>query len=192
VLAAIKGDEAMPEPMTDKQKADCLIALHDTQMDHFRQTREIEFKVNLALWAAIVLSGKFLQGQVYLDNFSSWLFFLFFAAIVTVVHLLCWMMPIQRSEDLDNHFIMCYRKEVERLVGTKFPRLEDRQPRCLWGIVDTLRPYGWSWIIFEVAITLFLLIGVGAMLTVSNKQSSNGNGRQAEVHAAFSVTEKYK
>lgn len=35
--------------MTDKDKAECLIALLNTQMDHFKQTRDIEFKINLAL-----------------------------------------------------------------------------------------------------------------------------------------------
>ena len=54
--------------MTDNEKADKLIELHNTQMKHIMQTREIEFKVNLALWTLIVLSGSFLYGKINLTN----------------------------------------------------------------------------------------------------------------------------
>ncbi len=43
--------------MSNNDKAQHYLELAKLQMDHLRQTREIEFKVNLALWTAIVLSS---------------------------------------------------------------------------------------------------------------------------------------
>ena len=152
--------------MTDKDKADCLIALHNTQMDHFKQTRDIEFKVNLALWVAVVLSGRFLYGKVKLDVFGEWVIFILLSAIIILAHLFLWMMPIQNSEDKDDHFIRQYRSEVEELTGIQLQKQKDKWPPKLWSMIDALRKDGWSWILFEVGITGLLLVGVAVVLSI--------------------------
>lgn len=48
--------------MTDKEKADCLLELHKAQLEHFMQTRDIEMKVDIALWT-LIDSGKLCQNQ---------------------------------------------------------------------------------------------------------------------------------
>jgi hypothetical protein len=87
--------------MTDKEKADCLIELHKTQMEHFMQTREIELKVNIALWTLLAGTGAaFLYRDISLpQNYCK------ISSFIVICHFLLWMLPIQFSEDTDNHFI---------------------------------------------------------------------------------------
>ena len=153
----------MNDKMSAKDKASSLIALHNTQMDHFRQTRDLEFKVNLALWTLLVLAGKFLYGTVLLDDLASYIIFSIVAIVICLAHLFLWMMPIQNSEDTDDYWIRQYRKAVENLTQTQLQKPE-RKSCCLWRIQEILRKDGWSWIIFEVGITAIILIGIGIVL----------------------------
>jgi hypothetical protein len=50
--------------MTDKEKTDALIELIKIRVDKYKQTRELEFKVNLALWTLIVLIGQYYKTKV--------------------------------------------------------------------------------------------------------------------------------
>ena len=141
--------------MEDKQKAECLIELCKTQMDHFRQTRNIEFKINLALWTLIVLGGKFLYCKVkLLDPWYGWIIYLLSALVIVLFHL-CWMVSIQNSEDKDDHYINQYRSIVEELGGVNLKKIEFQKPKLLpkW-----LWPSRRSWIFLETGITGMLLI----------------------------------
>ena len=151
--------------MIPKDVADCLIELHKSQLDHFKQTREIEFKVNLALWTLIAVSGSFLSGKVHLSDASSWLIFGITALSVYLGHMFLWMMPIQNSEDTDDYFINKYRNEVEKIVGVSIAKSSTaKKPEFLWKMVTGLRKNGWSWILAETGITLVLLVMVGILL----------------------------
>ena len=138
--------------MNDKEKADALLGLINGRMSHFRQTRDIELKVNLSLWTVIVVAGHFLHGKVPLHGLG-WIGFGLVTALVVLSHLFFWMRPIQRSEDTDAHFIALYRAEVEKLIGVNF------------GLPETKTP-GWLWIAFEVGITAVLLAGVAFVLSI--------------------------
>lgn len=153
--------------MNDKEKADCLIELHKVQMDHFRQTRDLEFKVNLALWTIIILSGRFLYVSTKLE-FSGWTLVICIvgAILACLGHLIFWMMPIQRSEDIDNLFINQYRSAVEKLVETKIEKHEPFPPRFAHWLPEKLRLAGWKWLLAETGITAFLLISVIIVLFI--------------------------
>ena len=56
--------DILRKDMTEKEKADCLIALHKEQSSRFLQTRDIEFKINLALWSFIILAGYYILNNV--------------------------------------------------------------------------------------------------------------------------------
>ena len=151
--------------MTDKEKADCLLELHKTQLSHFAQTRDIEFRVNIALWTLIAAGGSFLYGKVHLETDLSYLIFTIVSLGIYFGHLFLWMMPIQNSEDIDDYFINQYRSNIEKLVGVSIERsFELRRPRILWALTKTLRKDGWSWILAETGITLVLLIAIGILL----------------------------
>jgi hypothetical protein len=51
--------------MTSKEKADCLLELHKAQLDHFKQTRDVELKVDIALWSLIAVSGSFYMASLF-------------------------------------------------------------------------------------------------------------------------------
>jgi hypothetical protein len=84
------------------------------------------------------------------------------AFLFGVAHLFLWMVPIQFSEDTDDHFINEYRKRVEELCGFK----PEGPPRgIVRDIYKGLRAGGISWIVAETAITFFLLIIVFIVLS---------------------------
>lgn len=139
--------------MTDKEKADCLLKLHEGKLDHFIQTRTIEFQVNIAIWTLIIAAGSFFYGKIHLEGCFLYNYFNL-AQIIFFIHLI-WMILIQRSESIDHDRMNNYRKEIAKLTGIK--ELEFRHQLTLWG---------WGWVILEVSMTLFLLFSVGLILSV--------------------------
>ena len=87
--------------MTDKEKADSLIELQKGLAEYLRQTRNIEFKVNIALWSLIVAAGSvFLSNNnLNLRDPVAWFWFLTLVFTISVGHLVLWMIPIQLSEN---------------------------------------------------------------------------------------------
>jgi hypothetical protein len=145
--------------MTDKEKADCLIELHKAQLQHLMQTRDIEFKVNVALWALIAGSGSFLYGKLHLNGWCHWVFYSACALAIYLGHIFLWMVPIQQSTDTDNHYVNQYRSRVEALAGSTFPE----SPKCK--LPTKWRRSGWRWVVAETGITLILLVAVGLLLS---------------------------
>jgi hypothetical protein len=144
--------------MTNKEKAELLLKLLEGQMAHFNQTRSLEFKINLSLWTVIVLAGKFLYGKIYLNNFCSLLLFVAISLLVVFGHLY-WMNAIQKSENLDQKFVLEYRKRVEKLV-------EDIEISN-----DTeahIKERGEVWRKMEVGFTVILLLILGILLSVNS------------------------
>ena len=141
--------------MTDKEKADCLIELHKSQLDHFKQTRDIELKVDIALWTLIIASGSFLYGKIYLTDPASRTIYQLIAFVIILGHTFLWKEPIQNSEDIDDYFINQYRNEVEKLTGVLINKPAKR-----------LRKSGWPWILVGIGITTALLLAIGILLSL--------------------------
>lgn len=139
--------------MTDKEKVDCLIELHRAKLDHFIQTRTIEFQVNIAIWTLIVVAGSFIFGKIHLSNCWHRYVFDFMAFIIILIHFF-WMLLIQRSENYDHDCMNHYRNEITKLTAIK--ELDFKPRLTLWG---------WGWMILEVFMTIVLLIAVGILLS---------------------------
>jgi len=155
-------------PMTDNKKAEFYLEVAKMHMDHLRQTRDIEFKVNLALWTGIVLAGYFLYGEVPLDDHHSRLLYGLMASLILFGHVVCWMMPVQHSQDRDNDFLKKYQKLA---VG----HISIPPVKGLWRVIAWLRKDGWSWVLFEGGFTFILLFVVGVFL------ASTGTAQQSPV-----------
>ncbi len=148
--------------MTDNEKAGHLVVLLEHQLDHFKQTREIEFKVNLAFWTAIAVTGAFLYREgLRLSSCCDTIVYSLVAFLVWFAHVILWMVPIQYSEDTDDHFINQYRWQVESLCGFS-PK--QRDPGWFWSGYKQIRTGGVSWVLAETWVTLFLLIALGFVL----------------------------
>ena len=137
--------------MSEGEKADTLLRMMDMHFAKFRQSRDLEFKVNLAIWTALVVLGKFLADQsVQLDHWAKWILYLVLSAGVVFCHLRFWMQPIQASEDRDSAFVGECRKEIQSLTGTsiEYPSLVQ------------------SWKHFEVGFSAIILMGLAIILAV--------------------------
>ena len=143
--------------MTDKEKADCLIELHKGQLEHYKDTRTIEFKVNLTFWSFIILAGYYVKKEIVFNPWvNTWhlIIYVLCSLIVILVYLFFWIKPIQKSEDMDDFFVNEYRSEVEKLTDIKIKPYNKRKRNKN------------HWVLFMTGITAFLLIVVGIYLSL--------------------------
>nr|VFJ78395.1 MAG: hypothetical protein BECKFW1821C_GA0114237_11812 [Candidatus Kentron sp. FW] len=136
--------------MTDPEKADAMLRLMDMHFAKFRQSRDIEFKVNLAIWTVLVVLGKFLSDKnVQLEGLS-WILYIAISLIIVFCHYWFWMKPIQASEDRDSAFVGDCLKEIQSVtkISIEYPILV--QP----------------WVYFEVCFSAVILAGVAIILSL--------------------------
>jgi hypothetical protein len=153
-------NDRLKKNMTEKEKADCLIALHKEQSSRFLQTRDIEFKINLALWGFIILAGYFVLNNVLPKIQEHFVLFeigyVIVSSLIISSHYLFWMFPIARSEEINDFFIRKYSFKIEELSGSTI------QPDP--GDIPIIKKFGdfgersKHWIKIEVGITASLLI----------------------------------
>lgn len=137
--------------MTDGEKADALLRLMDMHFAKFRQSRDLEFKVNLAIWTLLVVLGKFLSDhQVQLVRPIDWLAYVAISLVILFCHYLFWMKPIQASEDRDSTFIGHTRREIQKLTDTSIEYRDLKQ----------------RWVSFEVGFSAIILAGFAFILAV--------------------------
>jgi hypothetical protein len=147
--------------MENKEKAEIILELLKHKADHCKQTRDIEFKVNISIWTLIALIGYF--GKI------STLLYICIAIAIFIVHFF-WMILIQNSEDGDHCYMEEYRKEIEKIVGIKVkePELEGI-PGFFKAVVRKMHLSKIQWIIVEILMTGALLIGVGFLICQNNQ-----------------------
>ena len=171
--------------MNEKERVDALAQLLEAQLSHFKQTRDIEFKVNVALWTAIVIAGSFVyQQNLRLHSLGEAVSYAGFALFVYGAHTFLWMVPIQYSEDTDDHFINQYRHGIEEIcVFTP----QTRSSTKFWSGYKRLRQSGWSWILGETWMTLVLLVSIGILLAAGPSPRAETPPNQALQPAAPNV-----
>jgi hypothetical protein len=92
--------------------------LHRDYLDRFNATRQIEWIVNGALWAGIVLVGGQLADHVEVRNWPCCSILLAGLA-AGAIHFFVWMYPIQYSENADIGLIRTYRKYAHSELGDR-------------------------------------------------------------------------
>jgi hypothetical protein len=132
-------------------KAECLIELQRTLAENRRQTRSLEFQVNISLWTLIAASVWFLHGKVHISTDPGTWWFLAITLAVYLAHLFLWMRPIQKSEDSDAWRLREWTRLVEEYCG-------------LTVSASTPQTGGAKWIFFETSLTALLLITAGIVL----------------------------
>ena len=92
------------------QRAEIYQQIHKDYLDRYNSTRQIEWIVNGALWAGIVIVGGQIAGHVDLyHKFTGWEVVVL-GVIGGLLHYALWMYPIQSSENADNNMIEKYLK----------------------------------------------------------------------------------
>jgi hypothetical protein len=151
--------------MNEKEKADCFLELNKSRLDHFMQTRTIEFQVNIAIWTLIVVGGAYFYEKIHIVGLVGWIGFIFIASVIIALHFV-WMVLIQNSEDIDHGFMKAYRLIIDDL--TEIP-VQEPPPRdsfkFMIGQLKKIKLTGWHWIILEITMTLSLIFGVGILLS---------------------------
>jgi hypothetical protein len=98
--------------MEPKDKIAGLIELVKVRVDKYKQTRDLEFKVNIALWTLIVLIGRYCQDRISLDTTSDWVFFIILTLIIVLGHFFFWLRPISGSLARDSAKALELQNEV--------------------------------------------------------------------------------
>jgi hypothetical protein len=137
-------------------QAEYYLRLRDDRARKRDVTRDIEFKVNLAVWTALALAGHELLGRLYLNRIDNWLAYICGSMLVLLFHAWLWMIPIQRSEDVDLWWIKHYEAAIEGLFDGKAVKPPKSIPEI---------KIAWKWVLFEVGFSAVILAFWAAALT---------------------------
>lgn len=157
---------------------DVLLKLIEVQTTRFNYTRDIEFRVNIGIWAAMITGAFAAMGkerQIGITTDEGWWTAFGIGAALFVLHW-GWMRLIASSQQTDSDLIKDYR---DRLVPPKKPdeiaHPGDESPRCCkwlstclqFCVASNWRQFGW--LICEVGITAVLYWAIFAVLWERDK-----------------------
>jgi len=136
--------------MTDGEKTDALLRMMDMHFVKFRQTRDIELKVNLAIWTALFVLGGFLANQRFHLDCPGWFIYCIISVVILFCHGFFGMVPTQRSLDRDSKYVADCNKAIQELINTsiEYPPLQ----QC------------WRW--FMVGFSGAILAGIAILLAL--------------------------
>jgi hypothetical protein len=144
--------------MEPKDNINGLIELVKVRVDKYKQTRELEFKVNIALWTLIVLIGRFCQDKVSMDTVTDWVFFIVLTLVIVLGHFFFWVKPISGSLARDSAKVLELQNEIENMISqqSEKPERDEQQTR---------KEY-MKWNFFLAGITLILMVLLGVFFSL--------------------------
>ena len=120
----------------DKDKALICLELYKAQTDRFKDTRRIQWKINLAFWTFILISSSFLYGKYQI----SYCVGIIALIIFTAIHL-SWCLCIQISLEHDKNIANAYRAKLDAYInGTE--------------VTPSTRKFRLRWLLLQVAMTI--------------------------------------
>jgi hypothetical protein len=131
-----------------------LIELEKIRLDKYKQTREIEFRVNIALWTLIVLIGYYYRDTFEIETTGDLIFFVVIALVIVLGHFFFWLNPISESERRDFARVLGFQTEVEKLVNLQNVPAERNEKEIK---MDYLK---WNFFLAGITLLLFILLGV--------------------------------
>jgi len=140
--------------MTDIEKTTVLIELEKIRIDKYNHTRDLEFKVNIALWTLIVLVGYYYRNTFRIETTADLVFFILVAIVVALGHFFFWLNPVSESERRDYSRALYFQKEAEKLIGAENVPAERNEKEIK---KDYLK---WNLFLAGTTLMLFALLGV--------------------------------
>jgi hypothetical protein len=136
----------MDEPkINEAQRVEALLDLYKHQMEQFRNTRELEWKANLAIWTLLAGAVYVLPKEpVHISHCVAAV-----ALISAIVVHAFWLRKVHDSEAYDKVLWSRYRAEALRLIRGTATVGEDETP-----YKESMRPTIWFWL--EVGVTALL------------------------------------
>jgi hypothetical protein len=151
--------------MDDKDKVEALIKLADIQQKGFDKRRDIEWKVSLALWAAIFIGTGFLLDHKELKYD---IFLILIGYIVFCIIYFIWVGKIGNSHEIDKYYRNTHRDNIFAIfnneespdLGDSYDTYESKGGKKinLFGNKNLTLFYD-LWLCCEIAITALFLIG---------------------------------
>ena len=144
--------------MEPKDKTAVLVELVKARIDKYKQTRELEFKVNIALWTLIVLIGYYYRDTFNLESGGDLVFFIIVTLVITLGHFFFWLVPVSDSLARDNAKALELQKQVENIVNerSELPERDEREIKRSYLV----------WNFFLAGITLLLMILLGVFFSI--------------------------
>jgi hypothetical protein len=135
------------------------------QLDKFKQSRSIEFKVNIQFWIFLGISISYMlnSADFYFVSVCSIIIYYLVGIGLTILHFY-WMKLIQESEDKDINKYFYYRNLAENVVKNSFRISTELQNQNSKPFKLRLK-----WIIVEVGFTGLIIIIGGLLLTSRTK-----------------------
>ena len=145
--------------MDDKDRVVGFLELARLNLQRFRELEDIEWRINFSAWAFVGAIG-YLWVTAKLP--ADWLFeppypFVIAPVIVALTHGIS-LYKVNRQMDEQRLFRERWRSNAEELLGVS---VRAGVPRRYWG----LRRSDWSWIVWEVLVTVLLLGAALLMIT---------------------------
>jgi hypothetical protein len=143
VLGKYREGVTMTEAdMDTSKKLDAYISLYKTQMEHFRNTVQIEWRVTFAAWTLLVaLTYAVADKGIQLPGLA-WT-----VLLVPILHTF-WLCLIQGSEDVDKSLWVSYRRKALDILGCPATNTDSWTKRPVWKHA--------IWILLESGVTLLL------------------------------------
>lgn len=123
----------------DKEKATICLELYKAHTDRFKDTRQIQWKVNLAFWTFILVSSAFLYGKYQIDNCVGIIALIIF----TLLHFF-WCLYIQISLEHHKNIANAYRAKLDTYIDGA-------------DVTPTTRKFRLRWLLLQVAITTIFI-----------------------------------
>lgn len=142
--------------LNDKTAA--LIELVKIRIEKYKQTRELEFKINIALWTLIVLIGYHYRDILSIEDRRDLIFFITVALVIVLGHFFLWLTPISESMARDNAKAYELQEEVEKNIGFN-SAIPARN-------MNSIKKDYMSWNLFLAGITLLLFVMLGAFFII--------------------------
>mgnify|MGYP001216226406 CR=1 FL=1 len=162
--------------LSASERVERLTSLMQAQMEQFKSTREIKWKVNIALWTflAIVASGGN-AGSIGLAN----VVVLYGGAVaLTTVHCI-WMYGNQCSLDYDKAKWGWYRERIDKVLSSGDEVTVASDPTR-----SLIRPKR-RWVVLETLVTLLLSLAAVSLMLSGSEPAGN---RRMQIQAKASVS----
>jgi hypothetical protein len=144
--------------MDPKDKTETLSGIVRMRLEKYQNTRDLQFKVNIALWTLIVLAGYKGDQTLSLYSLTDYIFYGVTAVAITAGHYFFWLRPMSASMARDNVSALELQKQIENIIGERSDKPE-RSPEQIKHSYGTMN-------LFLSGITLVLLILLGIFLAI--------------------------
>jgi len=114
--------------MKESEKIQVYTELFKAYLNKFNKTRDIQWKLNIALWTLIGATGGFLYGKYIPSIFECIVILIVF----TISYFTLWSYPIQESLEQDKYLFLKYRDKLKMAIGEEISEKILKRSKFRW------------------------------------------------------------